>query len=209
MYLEHFNLKRPPFAATPDPRLFYEGDHYTSILDEMIEAIEAPEYPVVKLMGAPGVGKTMVMSHLRRRLIRQHKLLEIKDQRGMSVNNLLNFILFELELTVLPLDDDEALEVMEKWFKEASIRAHKLVLIMDEADELSSDAIDVLETIAKLEKAAGNNFCSLLMGEELPQGLGDIKLCRLESLPAQYVSCLLYTSPSPRDGATSRMPSSA
>ena len=26
---------------------------------------------------------------------------------------------------------------------------------------------------------------------------------------AQYLICLLYTSPSPRDGATSRMPSSA
>ena len=26
---------------------------------------------------------------------------------------------------------------------------------------------------------------------------------------AHYYSCLLYTSPSPRDGATSRMPSSA
>ena len=25
----------------------------------------------------------------------------------------------------------------------------------------------------------------------------------------QYITCLLYTSPSPRDGATSRMPSSA
>ena len=27
--------------------------------------------------------------------------------------------------------------------------------------------------------------------------------------PGQYYGCLLYTSPSPRDGATSRMPSSA
>ena len=30
-----------------------------------------------------------------------------------------------------------------------------------------------------------------------------IELCR------QYIACLLYTSPSPRYGATSRMPSSA
>ena len=28
-------------------------------------------------------------------------------------------------------------------------------------------------------------------------------------LPAKRITCLLYTSPSPRDGATSRMPSSA
>ena len=31
----------------------------------------------------------------------------------------------------------------------------------------------------------------------------------LESLPHSYTGCLLYTSPSPRDGLLSRMPSSA
>ena len=31
----------------------------------------------------------------------------------------------------------------------------------------------------------------------------------LETMTAKYRICLLYTSPSPRDGATSRMPSSA
>ena len=30
-----------------------------------------------------------------------------------------------------------------------------------------------------------------------------------EKKMAMYIYCLLYTSPSPRDGATSRMPSSA
>ena len=31
----------------------------------------------------------------------------------------------------------------------------------------------------------------------------------LEGAPVPFYICLLYTSPSPRDGATSRMPSSA
>ena len=39
-----------------------------------------------------------------------------------------------------------------------------------------------------------------IIGERLRLGMG---------LPLREMSCLLYTSPSPRDGATSRMPSSA
>ena len=36
-----------------------------------------------------------------------------------------------------------------------------------------------------------------------------IGLVRLFNVSYEYLFCLLYTSPSPRDGATSRMPSSA
>ena len=41
------------------------------------------------------------------------------------------------------------------------------------------------------------------------QGLEDNRGKRLAQRPSESLSCLLYTSPSPRDGATSRMPSSA
>ena len=34
-------------------------------------------------------------------------------------------------------------------------------------------------------------------------------LCKKKLIPALYKLCLLYTSPSPRDGLLSRMPSSA
>ena len=34
-------------------------------------------------------------------------------------------------------------------------------------------------------------------------------LCRATAIPGQTIPCLLYTSPSPRDLSTSRMPSSA
>ena len=40
-------------------------------------------------------------------------------------------------------------------------------------------------------------------------GFGDFKDIDLDEYLVKYVNCLLYTSPSPRDLSTSRMPSSA
>ena len=39
--------------------------------------------------------------------------------------------------------------------------------------------------------------------------LDETQLDYVQPLPASYSDCLLYTSPSPRDGLLSRMPSSA
>ena len=44
---------------------------------------------------------------------------------------------------------------------------------------------------------------SFLLGDD--QGLANT----IQNCDADYISCLLYTSPSPRDLSTSRMPSSA
>ena len=44
---------------------------------------------------------------------------------------------------------------------------------------------------------------------EFPLGDNDIKLGEIGGVPFYMNGCLLYTSPSPRDLSTSRMPSSA
>ena len=53
-----------------------------------------------------------------------------------------------------------------------------------------------------------------IMGEERPESVqtGELfqgKRVVLFALPGAFTPCLLYTSPSPRDGLLSRMPSSA
>ena len=48
------------------------------------------------------------------------------------------------------------------------------------------------------------------IGKELGMDPDEVlRLCQVTGLAELFADCLLYTSPSPRDGATSRMPSSA
>ena len=59
------------------------------------------------------------------------------------------------------------------------------------------------------KKSLGRGLDSLL-GERAERSTQGVLEVPLEDLvPGQYQPCLLYTSPSPRDLSTSRMPSSA
>ena len=51
-----------------------------------------------------------------------------------------------------------------------------------------------------------NGFAARITGIDLSQHLDDDLFVEIRSL---WMDCLLYTSPSPRDLSTSRMPSSA
>ena len=48
-----------------------------------------------------------------------------------------------------------------------------------------------------------------LTDAQLPTQYGEFRVIAYQSVPELSQSCLLYTSPSPRDGLLSRMPSSA
>ena len=54
-------------------------------------------------------------------------------------------------------------------------------------------------------------ICSIAFGSELAVVDGNVErvICRHQKLSGDPKRCLLYTSPSPRDLSTSRMPSSA
>ena len=66
----------------------------------------------------------------------------------------------------------------------------------------------------RFKKNADNNFlkCEIVFGNIPPDWVkqsSKIRWLQLESTGFAEYSCLLYTSPSPRDGLLSRMPSSA
>ena len=60
------------------------------------------------------------------------------------------------------------------------------------------------------QKIAGSAF---ITGVLVPEGSveinGEMKSYRVEADSGNHITCLLYTSPSPRDRSLSRMPSSA
>ena len=67
--------------------------------------------------------------------------------------------------------------------------------------QLSSQRLDKV-LVSKLEGYSRTQIKTLILN-------GNVSLNGKEIKDPSYITCLLYTSPSPRDGLLSRMPSSA
>ena len=66
-----------------------------------------------------------------------------------------------------------------------------------------------IDHVATLRNARGENYPSPLRAALLCQEYGADGITMHLREDRRHISCLLYTSPSPRDGTKSRMPSSA
>ena len=94
--------------------------------------------------------------------------------------------------------------------------ANDLILISDSADNNKTKQVKV----STLPTAGGGSVSSVgfslnslaalaITGDNPVTGSGTITLGTTGGSTGQYLDCLLYTSPSPRDRQKSRMPSSA
>lgn len=62
MYLEHFGLRRSPFTADPDPRLFHPLKAHVEAIEVLAEALRQPEVSIIR--GPAGSGRTMIVKTL-------------------------------------------------------------------------------------------------------------------------------------------------
>ena len=87
-------------------------------------------------------------------------------------------------------------------------RIGKVMANMDASKSLDKVAAEVRETVKGIELPA--NYSITVTGEEekRQESMNSLLFALMLSVVLVYI-CLLYTSPSPRDLSTSRMPSSA
>ena len=78
------------------------------------------------------------------------------------------------------------------------------------SDEFRSTAAQLIDCSADdIAIVSSASYGIATAARNLPVKRGQTILVLAEQFPSNYFPCLLYTSPSPRDGLLSRMPSSA
>jgi general secretion pathway protein A len=165
MYTNYFGFTEKPFKPTPEPRFLYPTDGHKEALASILLSIKERN-GFVALVGDVGTGKTTLL----RKAI---KMLGSKTKAAYIFNTELPFS----QVVALILDELKLLKPGEKLAQiNATRRLHNvairqmaqggnLVIMVDEAQNLSQDAIEKLRLLSNLESEERKLIQVILAGQ--------------------------------------------
>lgn len=169
MYKNFYRLHSKPFSLLPDSEFLYLGSTHRTAYS-LLEYGLLTEAPFMVLTGDPGTGKTSLL----------HKL--IADNRDLysigfltnaryDVEYLLPWILLALGLNTKQLDPVEAQHLFAKFLAEEALRKRRVVLIMDEAQNLGVKLLEELRLLSNLNREKSLQLQIILSGQPDLQAL--------------------------------------
>ena len=181
MYTGFFGLHEKPFAITPDPRYLFLSERHAEALAHLLYGInEAGGF--IQLTGEVGTGKTTVVRSLLGQIPKDAHVALILNPRVTPAEFLLT-ICEELGLTVRESDRGsvkELVDTLNRHLLEAHAGGQRVVVIVDEAQNLSPDVLEQVRLLTNLETPTQKLLQIILIGQpELRELLKRVELRQL------------------------------
>jgi general secretion pathway protein A len=166
MYTSFFGLNEKPFAITPDPRYLYLSERHTEALAHLAYGIsEAGGF--IQLTGEVGTGKTTVLRSLLQQLPPHCDVALILNPRVTPAEFLLA-ICDELHVQVPGHSAGsvkELVDLLTHYLLDAHSRGRRIVLMVDEAQNLDPDVLEQVRLLTNLETATQKLLQIILIGQ--------------------------------------------
>lgn len=176
MYNNFFGFQKTPFDIVPNPELLFMSKRHKIALDHLEFGLMSGA-GFILLTGEVGTGKTTLIRNLIRRSIARDTEIAIIFQTNVTAEQLLNMLLTEFELPTCPGDKPAALDQLNNFFLNSYIQGRKVLIIVDEAQNLSFEALEELRMLSNLQSDDRMLLQILLVGQpELKQKLMDPSL---------------------------------
>jgi len=181
MYTSFFGLQEKPFAITPDPRYLYLSERHAEALAHLLYGInEAGGF--IQLTGEVGTGKTTVIRSLLEQLPGHADVALILNPRVTPAEFLLT-ICEELHVPVPESGRSSTKTLMDllgRHLLDTHARGRRVVLIVDEAQNLSTQTLEQVRLLTNLETATTKLLQIILIGQpELRELLDQAELRQL------------------------------
>lgn len=190
MYLEYYGLKAPPFSITPDPRYVFLSERHRDALAHLLYGIgKGGGGGFVQLTGEVGTGKTTLCRLLLEQLPENTRAALVLNP-NLSPVELLETICEELKLSI----DEQCgslkglVDTLNAYLLDAYAQGLRVVLIADEAQNLSIDALEQIRLLTNLETPTQKLLQIILLGQpELRDVLARPELRQLaQRITARY-----------------------
>ncbi len=196
MYNDYFGFREKPFNVTPDPRYFYTNPIYQEAYASLLYGIRERKGFIV-LTGEVGTGKTTLLRRLMNSPEENIRLVFFYNTT-LSFEELVSFACDELGLLVKGTGRLQKIQALNEFLIAQSKKGGTVVLLVDEAQNLTDDVLENLRLLSNLETASEKLLQIVLVGQtELDAKLAQPQLrqikqrvalhCRLDRLKEREV----------------------
>jgi len=180
MYLYHFGLKELPFTLTPNTSYYYGLPCHKEAMEVITHALKAGE-GFIKVTGEVGTGKTLICRKILNELP-DHFVTAYIPNPYLSPEELRRAVAAELDVDLsTQTDQQEFTQRIQQRLIEFHKGGNSVVLIIDEAQALPNDSLEVLRLFTNLETESRKLLQVVLFGQpELDQKIAKGELRQLK-----------------------------
>src|SRR5512139_2009448 len=178
MYLEHFQLKELPFRLSPDPAFLYLSQIHSRAKAYMESTIWFTDGFVV-ITGEIGAGKTTLIETFLKEIDQDVVVAQI-NQTQISPIEFLQTLLAQFGFSPFKMKKAELLATLNQFLIEQYAAGRKVLLIVDEAQNLSNRVLEEIRMLSGVETTKEKVLRIILAGQpELNEKLDSPELVQL------------------------------
>lgn len=164
MYDGFYNLTQKPFQLSADPDFFFQSSVHKRALAYMHYGLTQGE-GFVLVIGSPGTGKTMLVKSLIKNLNKDKLLIGVMMTSQVGPEDTLRMAASTFGFTFSLTDKASLLSGFEKFIVEKAREGRRLLLIVDEAQNLPKQSLEELRMLTNLDVNGNPVFQVFLVGQ--------------------------------------------
>jgi len=173
MYTKYYGFNEKPFTLTPNPRFIYLSKNHSEAIAHLLYGINN-HYGFIELIGEVGTGKTTVLRTLLTQLNEENYRSALIFNPCLTVIELLRSINHEFGLYFESKYVSELLDELNMFLLKENARGITVVLVIDEAQNLSAEILEQLRLISNLETENDKLIQIVLSGQPELSALLDL-----------------------------------
>jgi len=150
MYTAFYNFTGRPFQLTPDPRFYFESRTHKKAMAYLTYGLSQSEGFIV-ITGDIGAGKTTLVGHLLDELDRNKFVTAKVVTTQLDADAILRMVGGSLGITVEGIDKATMLKRIETTMVDLHRRGKRMLLVVDEAQNLSNSALEELRMLSNFQ----------------------------------------------------------
>jgi len=164
MYEDFYGFSERPFQLTPDPSFYFESVTHKKALSYLGYGLAQGEGFIV-ITGEVGAGKSTLVGHLRNRLDWNSVTVGEVVTSALGSEEMITMAAHSFGLEVDHSDKAGALSAIELFLQDEARAGRKVLLVVDEAQNLTIGALEELRMLSNFHLGAKPLLQMLLLGQ--------------------------------------------